>query len=310
MPEAGSVRLQGWLRAAGLAVATGAFSVLNPLVLVAVPLALLVVVLKPRGLAGILLALVAVVVTFGGGGRTGFWFLERGWALLIGGWFLALTLRWPLGGFFSRGLGAVAGSFGAMGCILWSRPLDWEVLNWAVTSRMESAMSMALQGVRISLGPDVIPLDLEVRLLEAMALQAEIFPALLGLASLAGLGLAWWIYIRLARQPEPGLGPLRDFRFNDQLVWILILGLVVLLGSSGFWDRLGANTVVFMGALYTLRGIGVLLFLTGGVSVLGGILLLLGLYFVAPFLVAGAFVIGLGDTWLNLRARRRTETPS
>jgi hypothetical protein len=68
--------------------------------------------------------------------------------------------------------------------------------------------------------------------------------------------------------------------------------------------------VVFMGALYALRGVAVVLFLAGGVSLLGGIFLALGLLLVAPVLMTGAFVIGLGDTWLDLRARRRKTSPS
>ncbi|MFC1574583.1 DUF2232 domain-containing protein [Gemmatimonadota bacterium] len=310
MPETGSGGRLEWLRVAGLTVTTGAFSVLNPLVLVALPLALLVLVLPARRTLALVVGLVAGVLALGGNPGTGFWYLERAWALLLGGWFLALTLRWPGGRFLPRGLGAVAGAYGAMALLLRARPADWAVVDWAVTSRMESGVSLGMQSLRTGLGPDAISLDLEARLLEAVALQGLIFPALLGLASLAGLGVAWWLYVRLTRSPEPGLGPLRDFRFNDQLVWILILGFLVLLGSSGLWDRLGANAVVFMGALYALRGAAVLLFLTGGVSLLGGILLLLGMVFVAPFLIAGAFVIGLGDTWLNLRARRGAPSPS
>jgi hypothetical protein len=99
------------------------------------------------------------------------------------------------------------------------------------------------------------------------------------------------------------LGALKEFRFNDQLVWILILGLLAVLGSSGLIARFGTNAVVFMGTLYALRGVAVVLFLTGGFSLFGGILLLVGFFLVAPFFLFGAFIIGLGDTWLDLRTR-------
>lgn len=310
MPRKGSAGRRGWVRAAGLMLATGTFSVFNPGVLIAVPLAMLALFIPPRRGLSILAAGLATVLAFGGGSSSGLWFIERGWALLLGGWFLALTLRWPGGRFISRGLGAVAGSFGAMGLLFWTRPGQWALVDWAVTSRMESGMALAIQALKASLGPEAVSANFEARALEAMAFQGMIFPALLGLASLAALGTAWWLHLRLRKAPEEGIGPLGGFRFNDQLVWVLILGLGFLLGSSGLPEQIGTNAVVFMGALYALRGVAVVLFLTGGPTLLGGTLFLLGFVSVAPLLIVGAFVIGLGDTWLNLRARRGADASS
>jgi hypothetical protein len=86
-------------------------------------------------------------------------------------------------------------------------------------------------------------------------------------------------------------------------VWVFIVGLGVLLGASGSLERVGTNAVVFMGALYALRGMAVVLFITGGVSFLGAAFLVAGFLLVAPLLLAGALVIGLGDTWFDLRGR-------
>jgi hypothetical protein len=44
---------------------------------------------------------------------------------------------------------------------------------------------------------------------------------------------------------------------------------------------------------------------SAGQSALSAVLLVLGLVFVAPVMMIGALVIGLGDTWLDLRARAR-----
>ncbi len=296
---------RGWLRAAGLTAVLGALSVVNPAVLLAGPLGLLILALSPRRLSALVVAVLAVVVIMGGDPSSGLWYLERGWALIVGGWFVALTLRWPEKGFLPRGLGALAGAFAAVTLLFRVRPGDWAVVDWAVVSRMEAGMAAALGLIRTSVGPGAVSGTFEARALEVMALQGLIFPALLGLATLSGLGLAWWLYVRLNRIPHHGVGPLKEFRFNDQLVWVLILGLVVVLASSGLWERFGTNAVVFMGALYTLRGVAVVLFLAGGISLLGGILLALGLLLLTPVLIAGAFVIGLGDTWLDLRNRRR-----
>lgn len=309
MPEKGSDGGRGWWRAAGLMLLTGMLSVVNPGILVAVPLALLNLFRRPfKGMA-LLVALVVMFTVLGGAATSGLWYAERGWAFLLGGWFLALTLRWPRESFLTRGLGAVAGTFAATGLLFWVRPGQWAILDWAITSRMKEGMALAIQALRGTMGPEAVSVGFESRALEAMAFQGVVFPALLGLASLTGLATAWWLHLRLIKSREVGIEPVKEFRFNDQLVWVLILGFLLLLGSSGLLTRLGTNTVVFMGALYALRGVGVLLFLTGGPSLFGGALLLLGFVFVAPLLIVGAFVIGLGDTWLNLRARRGA-TPS
>jgi hypothetical protein len=301
---------RGWLRAVGLMAALGALSVGSPTVLLAAPVGLLALVLHPGRFPTLVVGALTVMVLLGGDSSSGLWYVERGWALIVGGWFLALTLRWPHKPFLPRGLGALAGAFTAVVVLFRVRPGDWAVVDWAVVSRMEAGMVMALDVIRSGVGPESIPGGLEARAMQVMALQGSIFPALLGLASLSGLGLAWWLYVRLSRTQEEAIGPLKDFRFNDQLVWVLILGLLVLLGSSGLMERVGTNAVVFMGALYALRGAAVVLFLAGGVSLLGGFLFVLGLLLVAPVLVAGAFVIGLGDTWLDLRARQQRTSPS
>lgn len=310
MGHAVAGRSRGWLRAAGLMGVVGILSVGSPAVLLAVPLGLLTLFLYSGRLSALVVGAVAVMVLLGGDSSSGLWYVERGWALILGGWFLALTLRWPDKAFLPRGLGALAGAFMAVTLLFGVRPGDWAVVDWAVSSRMEAGMSMALGMIRSSVGSEAVSGAFEASAMEVMAVQGLIFPALLGLASLAGLGLAWWLYVRVSRVQDEGIGPLKDFRFNDQLVWVLILGLLVLVGSTGLMERVGTNAVVFMGALYALRGAAVVLFLAGGVSLLGGIFLALGLLLVAPVLMTGAFVIGLGDTWLDLRARRPKTSPS
>jgi hypothetical protein len=303
MHAEGSWERLGLLRALGLMLVTGALSIVDPGILVAIPVALMAIFLPTRFRGSLLVGALVAFLAFGGTPDSGLWYLERGWALLLGGWFLALTLRWPEGAFISRGLGAVGGTFAAAALLFWSRPGQWAVVDWAVTSKIEDGIAMVLQAVRTAVGPQVVPVSAEGWLLEVAALHGMIFPAMLGLASLAALGAAWWAYNRLNRAQEAGIGPLRDFRFNDQLVWILILGLLLLLGSSGAAGRMGTNAVVFMGVLYALRGVAVVLALFGGPTLLLGIVLVVAFLVAAPFFVAGAFVFGLGDTWLNLRTR-------
>jgi hypothetical protein len=190
-----------------------------------------------------------------------------------------------------------------MGSLFLARPGDWDVVDWMITSRMESGVSAAIETLRFLRGAEGLTEAVQESALQAVRLQAAVFPALLGLASLSALGLGWWLFLRLAEGRGDGIEPLGEFRFHDHLVWVLILGLAILLSSSGALERLGANAVVFMGALYALRGVAVILFITGGLSLFGALLFLLGFILVAPLFLVGAFVIGLGDTWLNLRAR-------
>lgn len=294
---------EGWLRAAGLLALATSSPAVSPMILLAVPFGILIVLMSPRSLLSLVFAAAAGAMVAMGDSSSGFWFAERGWALLVGGSFLALTLRWPKGSFFPRGLGAVIGSFIGMGLLFWVRPGEWTVADWMVKSRLESVWSGVLQMVQISVAPEPVPEVVETQISWFLTFQGMAFPALLGLASLSALGFAWWLFCRVSRRPDPGIGPLKDFRFNDQMVWVLIFGITALLLSSGVVERVGVNAVVFMGALYALRGAGVVLFMTGGFSLFGGVLLLVGFFLVAPLLVLGAMFIGLGDTWFDLRSR-------
>ena len=89
-----------------LLVATVGFSVAQPAVLLAVPFMLMGLVLQPHRLSTLVLAGLAAFLVFGGPPQPGLWYVERGWALLLGGWFVALTLRWPASAFAARALGS------------------------------------------------------------------------------------------------------------------------------------------------------------------------------------------------------------
>lgn len=169
---------------------------------------------------------------------------------------------------------------------------------------MGEGVATAMEALRLLRGGGALPPALVTAVYETVEIQASVFPALLGITSMAALGVAWWGYVRLSSGSDQGLGPLRDFRFNDHLVWVFITGLVLILPRWGeIVARVGANAVVFMGALYAVRGAAVILFLSGGLSLLGYVLLVFGLLFVPPLVLMGALVIGLGDTWLDVRSK-------
>jgi hypothetical protein len=126
---------------------------------------------------------------------------------------------------------------------------------------------------------------------------------------LAALALAWAAYHRLGRtRLGAPLSPFKEFRFNDQLVWGLIVGLtIVFLPTLAGLRAAGANLLVFFGALYALRGLGVLAwFLAPGAvasALAVGAAMLLW-----PILLVAALGLGLGDTWADWRRRARPTT--
>jgi hypothetical protein len=144
-----------------------------------------------------------------------------------------------------------------------------------------------------------------------------VFPALLALQSLAALALAWATYHRLSRaRLGAPLRPLREFRFNDQLVWGLIVGLtIMLLPTLTALSGVGKNLLVFFGALYAVRGLGVLswfmapgsLGLTLGIAFLTLWVPFINVFAALAFMMVGiaSVALGLGDTWADWRSRAR-----
>ena len=72
--------------------------------------------------------------------------------------------------------------------------------------------------------------------------------------------------------------------------------------------RVGSNAVVFMGGLYAMRGVAVFMFISGGLSLFGFVMFCLGIVLAAPLVLGIAVLVGVGDTWLDLRSRVRQLT--
>lgn len=141
------------------------------------------------------------------------------------------------------------------------------------------------------------------------AIATVVAPAMLALESLVALALAWGLYHRMSRvRIGPPLAPLRQFRFNDQLIWGVIVGVTLLvLPTLDRWHGAGANLTLFFGTLYALRGLGVLSFFLAP-GWLTTLVLTVLTPFMWPFYAVGALGLGLGDTWLDWRRRPRSST--
>ncbi|MEX2177653.1 MAG: DUF2232 domain-containing protein, partial [Gemmatimonadaceae bacterium] len=163
-----------------------------------------------------------------------------------------------------------------------------------------------------------LPAETEKQLTAIANVGHTLYPSMLALQSLVALALAWSVYHRLARaRLGPPLGQLRDFRFNDQLVWGLIVGLtIVFLPNLASVRAVGRNLLFFFGALYALRGLGVLSwFMAPGALAITATVGFAMLWWpvlnaIAAigflFLAIAAFGLGLGDTWADWRSRARS----
>lgn len=298
--------MRGWGRAGALFFAVLLLSVFAPPVLVLIPFACLVFSTPERRVLPLMAGALGMVMALAGATRSGLWYVERGWTIILGGCFAAVTLRWPERRFLPRALLAIAVSGAGAWAALGLSPRRWAIIDRMVATRLRDGVSTSLEALRVLRDGTPLPGTVISTVFQAAEWQSNLFPAMLGLSSLAALGTAWWLYVRLVRGNSEGIGPLRDFRFNDQLVWLLVAGAVMfILQPDGATGRAGLNLLAFTGALYALRGAGVAVALTRGVSAFGWGLLALAFLLLAPFLFAAALLIGLADTWVDIRARAR-----
>jgi hypothetical protein len=248
----------------------------------------------------------------------------RAWALIIGASFGTVGLFTRGRPFFPRALVALAGALVVCVVALSMVGSGLTRLGRVVSTELSDRVELTVGALRARTAtPEWVALErdsprraraatqmmeaVEDQLHEIAPVAATLFLATLGFETLAALGLAWSLYHRLTRaRIGPPLSRFREFRFDDQLVWGVVAGLLmVLVPRLVAWKTLGLNLLAFFGALYGLRGLGVMIWL------LVAPLWLLGLVVVT--LVIGFFLplwtvpvgLGLGDTWWNLRRRLR-----
>ncbi|HEX8942774.1 MAG TPA: DUF2232 domain-containing protein [Gemmatimonadaceae bacterium] len=261
-----------------------------------------------------------------------FYNLVRGWSLLLAGSFGLVCLFTTTRPFFARALLALGMTLALATVMSLLGPVTLSQATKTVAgefARRDAEVMAAINGVIQSHPKEWADLSAKIPRLASLPTEAEkeldalskagvvVFPALLALQSLAALALAWAVYHRLgrARLGAP-LRPLREFRFNDQLVWGLIVGLtIVLLPTLTSLRGLGKNLLVFFGALYAVRGFGVLSWFMApgslGVTLAIGFILLLApvvnIFALLAFTMLGvaSLALGLGDTWADWRSRAR-----
>lgn len=307
MEAAGERRRAGWGSVAALALAALLLWIFEPLPLFALILAALCL-LSPRRPLVALGAVVIGVALAGAEGGTGETTLL--WGTLIAAVFAAAAWRWPERGLLSHALTATAASFAAAAAWFAATGM-WHGFDAAMRGRFRAAA--ALWQAQIAAGPNAWPEELRLAVERGAAAQGELYPALAGLQSLAILALAWLVWTRLRRGGDESAAPrFRELRFADGWVWVVITGfLLILLPLPAGATRAGANTLLFMGGLYALRGFAVIGYLATGAPtalkvVFGGVAAL----FFTPIALAGAALVGLGDTWWDVRRRAEQAPPA
>jgi hypothetical protein len=233
----------------------------------------------------------------------------RAGAVLLIGTFLALTV-WQPSARFSRALTATALAGAALTVWMWRLDLGWGAVRRAVENDLWSSnreMMLRLGVLGDAGSPGQLLLD---QMSEMVRTIGAFYPALLFLAGLAGLRLAWSWYHRLVARPiGPAPAAFSAFKFSDQLVWGWVVGLALcLLQLSPGWTAAGSNLLLVWSVLYAVRGLAV--FSAGSKRVPVAVIATLGVVamFLLPFVLGGLTLLGLADTWLDFRRRLATST--
>jgi hypothetical protein len=241
--------------------------------------------------------------------------MARGWAVLLAASFGLVSLWNTAMPFFSRALFSVGFAVGIGFLLALSSPSGIARFQHAGGDEVTRRVGAAIQEVERSRStPEWKQLAARFPMFDELNDEGEsmmrqmpdfstaMLPALLALESLAALGLGWAVYQRLAPgRIGPPLGPLSEFRFNDQLVWGLAVGATLsLLPAFQEAKNAGYNLLLFFGALYLIRGIGVLVWMSRGRYIY---IFILGL--IPQVFLIVTLALGLGDTWLDIRRRVR-----
>lgn len=228
--------------------------------------------------------------------------LLRASGVLVTGAFVAISLAWraPL---FRRAVAALG--LASVALVLWcvALRLDWHELKTELAREVTRSFTELARQADTAGGQDTG--DLLRQMADGAPTWATLMPGLLFLNALAGVGLGWWLYYRIAKRPlgDPP-APFATFRFSDQAVWLPVVGLaLVLLHTPPDIHDAGGNLLLVAMALYAVRGLAVVGAGAGRLPRVTTAFVTVVALFLLPFVVGGLTLLGLADTWLDFRRR-------
>ena len=244
--------------------------------------------------------------------------LERAWCVSLAGAFGVMHVAMPRHRFLPRALAALAAATMLLLMILLLSG-DFQQLHTIVTGeidrRLAASVDMVSEAMRSAQWQRLaesspmfarFAADSAQQLQQFASVARNIYVAVLAIESLAALALTWALFHRVSRtRIGPPLTPLREFRFSDQLVWGLVASIVLLiLPTFAALRGVGFNLLIFFGALYALRGFGVLAWYFASHRV-GFVIVMIVAILALPLTGLFSLGVGLGDTWLDWRGRPR-----
>jgi hypothetical protein len=242
--------------------------------------------------------------------------LARGWILVVGASFGLVSVMVPADAFFPRALSSLAVAMALGFALVLVSPGGPTRISGAMNTEFNRRNDESLAKLRrattepglkqvVDSSPALQALfdDTEAQLTTIPKATGALVPALLALETLAAMGLGWALFHMMSPvRIGPSLSKLRDFRFNDQLVWGVAVGAsIFLLPAFADGRNAGLNLLVFFGVLYLVRGMGIIAWMSRTRALTYMIIALTVL--VWPVVALLAIALGLGDTWLDWRSR-------
>jgi hypothetical protein len=224
----------------------------------------------------------------------------------------AFVMTSMLGGqsLFNRTLLAVSAATAATATWFMALGISWSALRASVISQQWALYRALLPGLPDG-PPETVAIgagrtaEVAAELAQGITTAVAVWPALNAVIALGGGWLAWTWYHRLASapigRPAPGF---REFTFSDHLVWLVIVaGGLTLAPLPEPWSLLSGNVLMFLLALYAGRGLAVIQTALQPAPVGLAVVLSIAGVLLLPLALMVATLIGLADTWLDLRRR-------
>lgn len=275
------------------------------------PLTLLLLLSRPRTVrewawigASVALALVTLRTGTALPDRT----LRAAGALFTGGFVMASLVGIP--SLMRRALASIA--LAVAGTIAWFAVLRirWSELQAAITATQWAVYRRFFPGL-----PDTPPdgsavtvgttAEFAVELARNMAALVDLWPAINAVLALIGGWLAWTWYHRVASEPIGAVPrPLREFTFSDHVVWLVIAcGAATLAPLPPTVSLVVGNLLLFLLVLYVGRGLAVIRTALLPAPLGLAFILSTAAILLLPLALIVAALVGLADTWLDLRRR-------